>query len=74
MRSVKRLILVRLSSNLVRFAFDDQFYDLIDYTRPKDKNYMILESLNQVKENNNYKSIHVITLENEEKIKLVILL
>lgn len=31
---------------------------------------MVLESLNQLKENNNFKSIHVITLENEEKITL----
>lgn len=42
--------------------------NLIDLDRPVDKNYMILESLNQVKDNKNYKSIHVITLNKEERI------
>lgn len=41
---------------------------MIDLDRPVDKNYMILESLNQVKDNKNYKSIHVITLIKDEKI------
>lgn len=37
-------------------------FNLIDLEKPKDKNYIILESLNQMKENCNIKSIHVITL------------
>jgi len=41
---------------------------LIDIERPKDKNYIILESLNQMKENNNIKSIHVICLDEQNKI------
>jgi hypothetical protein len=41
---------------------------LIDLHRPKDKNYIILESLNQVKDGNNYKSIHVIVMEKNSKI------
>jgi len=44
---------------------------LIDYTRPKDKNYIILESLNQLKDNNNYKSIQVVSIEENEKIIMV---
>lgn len=52
----------------MRFVFDGTNYNLIDYSKPKDKNYIILESLNQVKENNNYKSIHVITLDEGSKV------
>lgn len=36
--------------------------------KPESKNYMIFESLNQVKDSNNYKSIHVITLDLNNKI------
>jgi len=52
----------------LRIRSSNTFYDIIDYTRPVDKNYIILESLNQLKDNNNYKSIQVITLEENEKI------
>jgi len=47
----------------------DIIYDLIEIVRPSDKSYIILESLNQLKDNNNLKSIHVIILE-DEKITL----
>jgi hypothetical protein len=56
---------------LVRFRSENNYFDIIDYTRPLNKNYIILESLNQVKDNNNYKSIQVITLEENEKIVMV---
>lgn len=39
----------------------DKIFDLIDIDRP-DANYIILESLNQMKEYCNIKSIHIITL------------
>jgi hypothetical protein len=55
----------------VRFRSENAFFDLIDYTRPKDKNYIILESLNQLKDNNNYKSIQVVSIEENEKIIMV---
>jgi|LauGreDrversion4_2_1035121.scaffolds.fasta_scaffold784158_1 hypothetical protein len=42
---------------------------MIDIIRPNKKNYIILESLNQLKDNNNLKSIHVIVLE-DQKITL----
>jgi len=54
----------------LRFKSENNFYDIIEYIRPVDKNYIILESLNQLKDNNNYKSIQVITLEENEKIIL----
>lgn len=54
----------------LRFKFGDSYFDLIDSERPSG-NYVVLESLNQVKDNNNYKSIHVITLNEDEKIILV---
>jgi len=52
----------------LRFRSENNCFDIIDYVRPIDKNYIILESLNQLKDNNNYKSIQVITLEENEKI------
>ena len=45
----------------------DDTFDLIDIERPTDKNYIILESLNQVKDNSNIKSIHVINLNNDNE-------
>ncbi len=55
----------------MRFRSENNYFDIIDYTRPVNKNYIILESLNQVKDNNNYKSIQVITLEENEKVVMV---
>ena len=55
----------------LRFKFKDNYYELIDASRPN-QNYIVLESLNQLKDNNNYKSIHVITLNSDDKIILVI--
>lgn len=46
-------------------------FDIIDLLRPQSKNYIILESLNQLKEKNNYKSIQVITLKENERILMV---
>ena len=41
-------------------------FELIDLEKPHDKDYIILESLNQMKENCNIKSIHVIQLTGDE--------
>ena len=54
----------------LRFKFENNYFDLIDSARPA-SNYIVLESLNQLKDNNNYKSIHVIILNEDEKIILV---
>jgi len=54
----------------VRFVYQNVHYDLINVFKPTDKKFLLLESLNQLKENNNFKSIHVITFENTEKIIL----
>lgn len=54
----------------MRFRHNNITQNLIDIQRPKDKNYMILESLNQVKDGNNYKSIHVITLDINQRIMM----
>ena len=51
----------------LKFKLNDKIYNLIDIEKPKN-DYMILESLNQIKENNNFKSIHVISLKNDEPI------
>lgn len=55
----------------MRFKSEEKEYDLIDLVRPKEKNYIILESLNQLKEKNNYKSIQIITLKEDERILMV---
>lgn len=52
----------------MRFRHDNSIKHLIDFLKPNNKNYMILESLNQMKDNNNYKSIHVVTLDPGSKI------
>jgi len=52
----------------LRFRFNNKYFDLIDCTRPSESNYIILESLNQLKDNNNYKSIHIISLNENDKI------
>jgi hypothetical protein len=67
----KNFIITFYIKILVRFRSENNYFDIIDYTRPVNKNYIILESLNQVKDNNNYKSIQVITLEDNEKIIMV---
>ncbi len=41
-------------------------FELIDLEKPHEKDYIILESLNQMKENCNIKSIHVIQLTGDE--------
>ena len=41
---------------------NNKIYNLIDIEKPMNTNYIILESLNQIKENCNIKSIHVISL------------
>jgi len=51
----------------LRFKSGNNYFDLIESTRPTES-YIVLESLNQLKDNNNYKSIHVITLKEDEKI------
>jgi pSer/pThr/pTyr-binding forkhead associated (FHA) protein len=56
----------------VRFRYDNgqlnSYYEIIEYVRPSSENYIVLESLNQLKDNNNYKSIHVITLNDNHRI------
>lgn len=51
---------------LVRFNYKGKHFDLINVEKPTDKKYIVLESLNQLKENNNFKSIHVITFDQDE--------
>ena len=48
---------------------EDKIYELIDIVRPSN-NYIILESLDQIKENNNNKYIHVIEITNENDITI----
>ena len=47
---------------------NEKIYELIEIERPLNTNYLVLESLNQIKENSNRKSIHIITLTNNEDI------
>ena len=47
---------------------NDKIYELIEIERPTKNNYIMLESLNQIKDNCNIKSIHVISLINNDDI------
>ena len=44
----------------------DKIYELIDLNIPEESNYIVLESLDYIKDNNNIKIIHVIELLDEE--------
>jgi len=46
--------------------YSQEIFDLIEIIRPIEKSFIILESLNQVKDNNNVKSIHVIILDGQK--------
>jgi len=52
----------------LRFRYNNKYFEIIGCSRPLNFNYIVLESLNQLKDNNNYKSIHVITLNEGERI------
>ena len=56
----------------LRFNLNGSTHDLIDLERPQHGEYFVMESLTQVKDQNNFKSIHVISLEPDQKIMLVI--
>ena len=51
-----------------RINNNDKIFNLIDIEKPINTNYIILESLNQIKENCNIKSIHIISLINNDDI------
>jgi len=51
-----------------KLSNNEKIFTLIDIEKPINSNYIILESLNQIKENNNIKSIHVISLNNDEEL------
>ena len=59
-----------LFSNLVKFTYKGNHFDLINIEKPTNKKFIILESLNQLKDNNNFKSIHLICFDEQEKILL----
>ena len=46
----------------------NKIYSLIDIEKPENENYLILESLDQINENDNFKSIHLIILNEENYI------
>ena len=78
-KTVKTYFIPQFNCEICKVAYPYKFkldkngekiYELIDIERP-DCNYIILESLNQIKENNeNHKFIHVIKLINEEDITI----
>ena len=44
----------------------DKIYELIDLTLPKEKDYICLESLDYIKDNNNIKTCHIVQLNDQE--------
>jgi hypothetical protein len=53
----------------LKFELDGRCHSLIDVCLPGE-NFMVLESLNQTKDNNNYKSVHVIKFSAGDKVFL----
>jgi len=54
----------------LKFELDGKYHSLIDVDTPNDINYIVLESLNQTKDNSNYKSVHVVKFSEGDKIFL----
>jgi len=52
----------------LNFRLGEKLFNLVDVVKPATPNYIIFESLNQMKENNNYKSIHIVSLNENEKV------
>ena len=44
----------------------DKTYELIDLTLPEETDYICLESLDYIKDNNNIKTLHIVKLEDQE--------
>ena len=44
----------------------EKTYELIDLNIPEESNYIILESMNYIKDNNNLKTVHIVELLDEE--------
>ena len=71
MRFVKSLIQVRNYSKSVQIKHGNTHYNLITYSVPENQNYVILESLNSIKENQYPLSIHVLMFTEEDSFLLV---
>jgi len=54
----------------LRFVYNGNHFDLINVEKPTNKKFIVLESLNQLKDNNNFKSIHCITFDEQDKVVL----
>ena len=62
---------VCFSPYLLRFRIPEfnKIYELIDLTRPSELDYIILESLDYIKDNANLKTVHIVKL-NEDEIHI----
>ena len=75
-KTVKNYYLPCLNCEICKTPFPTKFrikgldktFELIDIDRPTEQEYLVLESLNQMKNNSNFKSIHVIKLTGEDII------
>ena len=71
MKSVKSLIQVRLFILIVQIKYGNTHYNLLTYSVPENQNYVILESLNSIKENQYPLSIHVLMFTEDDSFILV---
>ena len=77
-RTVKTYYINRFNCEICKTPYPFRFkipgnnkiFELIDIIRPQIGNYIVLESLDQVKENNNNKYIHIIKLVAQEDITI----
>ena len=54
----------------IQFKYNNIFHSLFEYKQPENGDYIILESLNQIKEGNNIKSIQVIPIEEGNQLQI----
>ena len=77
-RTVKTYYINRFNCEICKTPYPFRFkipgnnkiFELIDIIRPQIGNYIVLESLDQVKENNNNKYIHIIKLVDQDDITI----
>ena len=77
-RTVKTYYINRFNCEICKMPYPFRFkipgnnkiFELIDIIRPQIGNYIVFESLDQVKENNNNKYIHIIKLVDQEDITI----
>lgn len=62
-----------ISFKKVKIKYKDEIFNLLDYFVPEFQNYIILQSLNSIKENEYPLSIHIIMFTEDDKSFILVL-